>query len=84
MTERPERLDIQVRRARSRRHARLFGSVVGLGGAGMFIYEGWAVSGWHWWYIPAASAAIVVALWLARLDADAIEEMTRWFWRPPT
>jgi hypothetical protein len=47
------------------------------------LYEGWAIMGWHWWYLPAVFAAVVVALWIARLDADFTEEVTRWFWRPP-
>jgi CHASE2 domain-containing sensor protein len=82
MHDRPERLDIQVRRARTRRQATTTAIVAGLGVAGLMIYE-WAAVGWHWWYIPAVIAAVIVLLWIARLQADFDEEVTRWFWRPP-
>jgi fatty acid desaturase len=83
MSEQPERLDIQVRRARSRRHARSIGTVVGLAGAAWLLIAQPLARGWSWWFVPAAVAMFAMSLWIARLDADAFEELTRWFWRPP-
>jgi hypothetical protein len=83
MTEHPERLDIQIRRARSRRHARTIGIVVGLAGAAWLLVAEPLIRGWSWWYVPGAVVIVAVSLWISRLDADAAEELTRWFWRPP-
>ena len=83
MTEHPERLDIQIRKARSRRHARTIGIVVGLAGAAWLLVAEPLIRGWSWWYLPGAVVIVTVSLWISRLDADAAEELTRWLWRPP-
>jgi len=79
----PERLDIQIRRARLRREARQSAWLGGmLGGVGI-IGMRWAGWGWRWWYLLLVPLFMLIALWIGRLSADMEEEATRWFWRPP-
>jgi fatty acid desaturase len=79
----PERLDLQLRRARHRREALRIGLPVALVIAALAIYSLWSAAGWRWWYVPLTLASVVAGLWLSRLETDATEEATRWFWRPP-
>ena len=79
----PERLDIQVRKVRHRREALRVGVPVALVMATLAVYALWRVIGWQWWYVPLSVAGIVLGLWVSRLETDATEEATRWFWRPP-
>jgi hypothetical protein len=79
----PERLDIQVRKARFRREALRITIPVALVITAATVYGLWSVAGWRWWYVPLALVAIVVGLWYSRLETDVTEEATRWFWRPP-
>lgn len=83
MPNTPERLDIQLRRARMRRDAVTIGGSTGVISAILALAYRWLTNGWHWWYVPVLLVALVVCLWLARLDADVTERATRWFWRSP-
>ena len=79
----PERLDIQLRRTRLRRHARQSAWICGVSGSVGIIAMRWIGSGWRWSYVLVVPLFVGIALWIGRLSADVEEEATRWFWRPP-
>jgi hypothetical protein len=84
VTDHPERLDLQLQRARVRRDRLRFGVPLGLlSGVGAVCWF-WQINGWHWWYVLAVGAALAVGLWLSRLEDDVIEEVTRRCWRSPS
>jgi len=83
MTERPERLDIQVRQARARRNAKRDGLAGGMLFAVAMVGIRWYTHGWRWYYLLLLPFIVVIALWISRLSADSDEELTRWFWRAP-
>jgi fatty acid desaturase len=84
MSHVPERLDIQVRRATTRRRSRSLALAVSLVLLGISLYRLWAGAPWHWWYIPVFPLWIGLIFLISRLDGDAMEEITRSFWRPPS
>ena len=79
----PERLDIQLRRARLRRQAQQSAWIGGVVGAIGLIGMRWVGLGWRWSYLLFLPLVVVIALWIGRLTAEMEEEATRWFWRPP-
>jgi hypothetical protein len=83
MPEYPERLDVQIRKARARRQAVQMGIPLALMVAGMLVYSAMTATGWHWWYAPLTLLAVIFVFWLTRLEAEILEQTTRWFWRPP-
>ena len=83
MINHPERLDLQLRRARLQRDWLRFGVPVGLLCVIVALYVMWRLDGWHWWYVPTSLVSFALGLWFSRLEDEVIYSATRWIWRAP-